>query len=221
MKNTVIFDLDGLLIDSEVISYRIYCDLVKKYGRHFPLEEYIHGYSGKTEEGNMRMLIDSYSLPVSIKDGLAFAASKEKEVFITKGVAVKPGAEELLSYLKRRQHKILLATSSSKERAERALGRSGIAAFFDDMVFGTDVQRGKPYPDIFLKACERAGERCENCLVLEDSEAGIQAAYAAGIDVICIPDMKVPGREICKMATAQLPSLEDVISWLENYGERG
>ena len=75
--------------------------------------------------------------------------------------------------------------------------------------------KGKPYPDIFKKACEYAKEPPENCLVLEDSEAGIQAAYAAGIDVICIPDMKEPGEEFRRMETAELPSLADVISWLE------
>ena len=83
------------------------------------------------------------------------------------------------------------------------------------MVFGTEVKRGKPHPDIFLKACEYAKEPPENCLVLEDSEAGVQAAYAAGIDVICIPDMKTPGEKFRKMAAAELSSLNDVIGWLE------
>lgn len=108
-----------------------------------------------------------------------------------------------------------MASSSTKERAVGVLGQNGIGAFFDHMVFGEDVERGKPYPDIFKKACEYAKEPPENCLVLEDSEAGIQAAYAAGIDVICIPDMKEPGEEFRRMETAELPSLADVISWLE------
>ena len=76
------------------------------------------------------------------------------------------------------------------------------------------MKRGKPFPDIFLKACEDANEPGKNCLVLEDSEAGIQAAYSAGIDVICIPDMREPGEEFQKMVTAQLISLKDVIIWL-------
>lgn len=217
MKNTVIFDLDGLLIDSEIISYRLYSDLVAKYGRHMPLEDYISNYSGKTAKSNMRMLIDTYQLPISLEDGLAFEALEERKYF-KQGVALKRGAEELLSYLKNRKYKILLASSSTKERAVGVLEQNGIAGFFDNMVFGMEVKRGKPFPDIFIKACEYAGEPPKNCLVLEDSEAGIQAAYSAGIEVICIPDMKVPKEEFCDKSVAQLSSLEDVILWLDKKG---
>ena len=215
MKNTVIFDLDGLLIDSETISYRIYRDLAGKYNKDISMEEYIHGYSGKTGIRNMQALIRLHGLPISLEDGLVFAEKREKEYF-RGGVALKQGARELLSYLKRRQYKIILASSSTKERAVGVLGQNGIGAFFDHMVFGEDVERGKPCPDIFQKACEYAKEPPESCLVLEDSEAGIQAAYAAGIDVICIPDMKEPGEEFRRMETAELSSLADVIPWLEN-----
>lgn len=215
MKNTVIFDLDGLLIDSEFISYQINHDLTVKYGKDISMEDYIHKYSGKTADRNMKTLIDEYHLPLSVRDGLSFVALKEKEYF-KQGVALKQGAEELLTYLRKNQYKLVLASSSTKERAINVLEQNGIAAFFDHMVFGTEVKRGKPYPDIFVKACVCAGEPIENCLVLEDSEAGIQAAFSAGIEVICIPDMKVPGEDFYKMAAAVLSSLKDVISWLEN-----
>ncbi len=214
MKNTIIFDLDGLLINSEMISYQIYHDLIKKYKQHISIEKYIHDYSGKTETDNMQILIDEYSLPISVKDALSFVALKEKEYF-KKGVDLKQGARELLSYLKKSQYKILLASSSTMERAVSILSQNGIGAFFDYMVFGTEVKKGKPYPDIFIKACEYAKEPPKNCLVLEDSEAGIQAAYSAGIDVICIPDMKTPSEKFRKMVAAELSSLKDVISWLE------
>lgn len=214
MKNTVIFDLDGLLINTEIISYQLYRDLTGQYQQDFSMEEYIHSYSGKTEADNMQTLISEFSLPISLEEGLAFASRKEKEYF-KQGVSLKQGAEELLSYLKKKDYKILLASSSSMERAMGVLSQHGISAFFDHMIFGTEVKRGKPYPDIFLKACERAKEPPENCLVLEDSEAGIQAACSAGIDVICIPDLKAPGRDFLEMAAAKLTSLEDVIPWLE------
>lgn len=215
MKSTVIFDLDGLLINTEIISYKLYRDLTEKYNQHISLEEYIHDYSGKTELDNMQRMIEGYYLPITVEEGLAFVAEKEKEYF-EKGVDLKQGAKELLSYLKRKQYKIMLASSSTKERALGVLRQNGIETFFDNMVFGAEMKRGKPYPDIFIKACEYAGELPENCLVLEDSEAGIQAAHAAGIDVICIPDMKEPEEEFHKLTVAQLSSLEDVISWLEN-----
>ncbi len=214
MKNTVIFDLDGLLIDSEPVAFQLYCDLTAEYDRHISLEEYIHRYSGKTAVDNMRTLIDAFQLPITIEEGLAFEAVKEKE-YIKKGIPLKQGARELLACLQKQRYKTILASSSTRERAVKILAQNKIENAFDRMVFGTEVKRGKPHPDIFLKACEYAKEPPENCLVLEDSEAGVQAAYAAGIDVICIPDMKMPGEKFRKMAAAELSSLNDVIGWLE------
>ena len=84
------------------------------------------------------------------------------------------------------------------------LTRLGVVQYFDDMVFGTEIERGKPWPDIFLKAAEKAHAAPADCLVLEDSEAGIQAAHAAGIDVLCVPDMKMPAESYQQMTAAML-----------------
>lgn len=214
MKNTIIFDLDGLLIDSEIISYQLYRDLTGKYGRPMTLEEYAGDYSGKTSAANMKLLLEQYQLPISFEEGMAFVDEQEQE-YLKAGVALKPGARELLAYLKEKHYKILLASSSTAERAEGILTQNGIRAYFDHLVFGVNVKRGKPFPDIFLKACEEAEEPRGHCLVLEDSEAGIQAAHSAGIDVICIPDMREPGETFQKMVIAQLISLKDVIIWLQ------
>ena len=164
---------------------------------------------------NMENLIRIYNLPVTMEEGLDFAEKREK-MYFEKGVDLKPGAVKLLQYLKDRSYKIILATSSTRDRALGVLDQHGIRSYFDEMVFGTEVKRGKPNPDIFLKACEKAGEIPEHCLVLEDSEAGVQAGHAAGIDVICVPDMKMPGEEFRKMAAYIPDSLEQVIPWLEN-----
>lgn len=217
MKNTVIFDLDGLLVDSEIVAYQLYCDLAEKYNQHVTMEEYIHNYSGRTERSNMQTFIGLHHLDLSIEDAISFVFAKEKE-YLQKGVALKPGAEELLAYLQERKYKILLASSSTRERAEDLLRQNGVEQYFDHLVFGVEVERGKPEPDIFIKACEYAQEPPQNCLVLEDSEAGIQAAYAAGIDVVCIPDMKMPGEKFRGMAAAELSSLAEVIGWLESLG---
>ena len=213
MKNTVIFDLDGLLIDSEIISFRLYEELTGKYGRSMTLEEYATDCSGKTSLANMKLLLERYQLPITLEEGMTFVDEREKE-YLKDGVALKPGACELLAYLKENHYKILLATSSTEERAEGILRQNKIRDYFEHLVYGVNVKRGKPFPDIFLKACEDANEPAKNCLVLEDSEAGIQAAHSAGIDVICIPDMREPGEEFQKMVTAQLISLKDVIIWL-------
>ena len=216
MKKAIIFDLDGLLIDSEIISYNLYADLLRKYHLSFSLDTYIHSYSGKSGLTNMQTLIYTYRLPLSVEDGLAFIDVREKE-YLAQGVALKAGAKELLRFLKNQNIRILLATSSTRERAVGLLSQHDILSFFDAMVFGTEVERGKPFPDIFLKAQEKSGESAQNCLVLEDSEAGIRAACSAGLDVICIPDMKKPEEPFLNAATAVLPSLLDVPMWLEEH----
>ena len=209
----VIFDLDGLLIDSEIISYRLYQELLRPYGHNLTLEDYASGYSGKTAPENMRKAVETYGLPFRVEEGLEKIFAMERE-YLERGVALKPGADKLLTYLRQKQYKILLATSSTKDRALTILMKNGIEQFFDHMVFGYEVERGKPWPDIFLKAAEKAHAAPADCLVLEDSEAGIQAAHAAGIDVLCVPDMKMPAESYQQMTAAMLKSLDDVKGWL-------
>ena len=216
MKKAIIFDLDGLLIDSEIISYNLYADLLRKYQFRFSLERYARQYSGKNEVTNMQNLIFTYHLPITLEQGLSYVSALEKDYF-AKGIPLKPGALELLNFLKHRQIKILLASSSTRERALFALSQNHIETYFDAMVFGPEIAHGKPAPDIFIKAQAKSGEAGADCLILEDSEAGIRAAYAAGIDVICIPDMKRPDDVFLSATAAVLPSLLDVPVWLDTH----
>ncbi len=213
MIKAVIFDLDGLLIDSEIISYKIYKEILHQFGHNFTIEEYTQNYSGKTEVKNVTNLINTYSLPWTIEKGLDNVYKIENR-FIAQGVDLKYGAKELLSYLKDNNFKIAIASSSTRDRALTILKQHNIVEYFDDFVFGNEVEKGKPNPDIFLKACDKLSEKPEKCLVLEDSEAGIQSAYSANIPVICIPDMKVPNDSYLNMTKEVLSSLEEVISYL-------
>ena len=213
MTKAVIFDLDGLLIDSEIISYKIYKEILYEFGYEFSKEEYAQNFSGKTETKNVTNLIDKYNLPWTIELGSCRVLEIENK-FLAQGVELKPGARELLSYLKENCFKITIASSSTEERALTILRQHNIIDCFDEFVFGHEVKKGKPNPDIFLKACDKISEKPHECLVLEDSEAGIQAAFSANIPVICIPDMKVPNQRYLNMTKAILNSLDEVISYL-------
>lgn len=213
MTKAVIFDLDGLLVDTELIAYQIYKDILEKYGYQFTKEEYSQDYSGKSMSVNVPHVIETYQLPWTVEQGLEEVLRAEERL-LTYGVELKPGARELLAFLKENHYKIAMASSSIRDRALNILRENGVLDYFGEFVFGKEVEKGKPYPDIFLKACEKLGERPEDCLVLEDSEAGIQAANAAGIPVICVPDMKRPSQRVLDQAAAVLDSLDQVIQYL-------
>ena len=227
MKKAVIFDLDGLLIDSEVISHRLYDELLHRYGKSVTVAEYedlfglllrwfVPGSFVSPAEsfwqsaGYLVFPAAAIAIPriaMTVKEGLTWEVAREKELL--QDVQLKPGAAALLSWLKTEGVAVVLATSSVRERAVEVLTRLGVVQYFDDMVFGT-----KPWPDIFLKAAEKAHAAPADCLVLEDSEAGIQAAHAAGIDVLCVPDMKMPAESYQQMTAAMLKSLDEVKGWL-------
>lgn len=213
MIKAVIFDLDGLLIDSEIVSYKIYKEILNQFGYRFSIEEYAQNYSGKTEVNNVTNLIDRYNLPWTVEIGLD-NVFKIEDKFINAGIDLKTGAKELLTYLKENNFKVAIASSSTKDRALTILKQHNLVEYFDEFVFGNEVEKGKPNSDIFLKACDKLLENPEECLVLEDSEAGIQAAYSANIPVICIPDIKVPNQHYLNMTKEVLSSLEEVINCL-------
>ncbi len=213
MIQAVIFDFDGLLADTEIISYRIYRDILKNYGYHFDQKTYASFYSGKTEEENTRKLIDTYQISLSFEDCFRQIKQLEKQYFM-KGVDLKPGARELLDYLKDDHYKTAVASSSESKRAMSVLKDHGIDTYFDAFVFAEDITRSKPDPQIFLKAAEKLHVSPENCLVLEDSEAGIEAAFKADMKTICIPDMKRPPEESLIKTAATFPSLVSVIDYL-------
>lgn len=213
MTRAVIFDLDGLLVDTEIIAYRTYGELVAEWGGSFSKEVYARQYSGKTLRENVARLIEAYSLPWSIEEGIEKVSAMEASL-LSQGVELKPGGKELLPQLKTQGYRTALATSSVEDRARKMLRQHDLLRRFDQFVFGHEVDKGKPAPDIFLLACQKLGEPPENCLVLEDSEAGIRSACAAGIPVICVPDMKRPSQATLDKTAAVLDSLDRVIPYL-------
>lgn len=216
--DAVIFDLDGLLADTEIISLKVYQELLADFGIPFTEETYSREYSGHREEENVQRFLDTYDLPWNFDQTLEKVYELEARI-LTKGVNLKKGSKNLLAFLQREGLPIALATSSVESRARMILDSNGILSLFDHLVFAKDVKRSKPYPDIFLKACSDLNVLPENCLVLEDSEAGIEAAYRAGIPVICIPDLKMPAQSFLNKTEQVFQDLDDVRDYLESKKE--
>ena len=216
--DAVIFDLDGLLADTEIISLKVYQELLEDFGIPFTEETYSREYSGHREEENVQRFLDTYDLPWNFDQPLDKVYELEAQI-LAKGVNLKKGAKNLLAFLEREGISIALATSSVESRARMILDSNGILSLFDHLVFAKDVKRSKPYPDIFLKACSDLNVLPENCLVLEDSEAGIEAAYRAGIPVICIPDLKMPAQSFLNKTEQVFQDLDAVRDYLESKKE--
>ena len=176
---------------------------------------YLRAYGTETPDFDAAQLVEAYKLPWTAQEALERILSREEELH-AQGVELKPGAKELLAYLKQEGCGVAMASSSTRERALNLLDQHGVTGYFQRFVFAGEVERGKPAPDVFLKACEKLGQAPEDCLVLEDSEAGIQAAHAARIPVICVPDLKTPERRFLDLTAAVCPSLDQVIPYLSD-----
>lgn len=216
MLKAVIFDMDGLMVDSEIISYYCYRDLLNDYGYEFTKEDYIRDFPGKALRTSITYIKEHYHIDYDIEEKIDQFHQREAQYMEKEGVELKPGLVELLQYLKAHNYKTIVATSSLKQRTHRILGGHDVLQYLDDTVFSSEVKRGKPYPDIFLKACEKLNVNVDEALVLEDSEAGIQAAYDAHIPVICVPDMKYPDEEFAQKTTQILSSLHDVLDYIKS-----
>lgn len=219
MIQAVIFDLDGLLIDSEMVFYRIYRGMLAEVGHDFTLADYLAGFSGRPIRPIMADFIADFGLPGSVEEATARVEAEESEAR-RRGIPLKPGALPLLDHLRHSGRRIALGTSSTRERARMILDSHGILDRFDALVTAGDITRGKPAPDVFLAAAEKLGAEPGDCLVLEDSEMGIEAARAAGIPVVCVPDLKQPDEAHRAMTAAVLDSLDEVRLLLEDGAQR-
>lgn len=213
MLKAVIFDMDGLMIDSERITYEGYVEECSKLGYKITKEFYVTllGNTVKEIYGKFRI---EFGEEIPIEEIMAEVHNYMRKRFETEGIPVKTGLTELLKYLKENDYKTIVATSSDRERVDRILKSAKIEHYFNSSICGDEVKRGKPNPEIFLKACEKLNVSPEEALVLEDSEQGIAAAFYAGIPCICIPDMKYPQPDFSKKVTRVVENLQEVKMYL-------
>ncbi|NBD34903.1 MAG: HAD-IA family hydrolase [Chloroflexi bacterium] len=214
----VIFDMDGLLLDTEPISKRAWLRALEAWDATLTDEVYLQ-LVGRTVADTVRILSETLGPDLPIPAVRTQKDTLFEEIIADEGIPLKPGAVALLDYLERAGYPKAVASSTPKAGVLQRLSMTGLRERFSVIVGGDEVRRGKPSPDIFLAAAERLGVAPEGCWVLEDSEYGIAAAHAAGMTPIMIPDLKPPSAETAALAYRVLPSLADVQAMFSTFRE--
>lgn len=184
----LLFDMDGVLADSEALWTEIDATLLGEHGITYNGEHKadILGTNFPTALGFYRT---RYELRTSVEE-LYLRRHEIAADFYANRIGMYPAARDVLETLRERGFKIGLATSSIRPLAEPWLARHGLARFFDALTTGDEVEHGKPAPDIYLEAARRVGAVPGRCLVIEDAFAGVQAGKSAGMTVFAIPDAR-------------------------------
>jgi HAD superfamily hydrolase (TIGR01509 family) len=212
MKKGAVFDMDGLLIDSEAVYQKMWKRIAAERGIDldpaFGIR--ISGSSRPQADG----LIEQY---YHVTDGDEIYQECVRRVAdeLSEHAAAKPGAYELAAYLKKKGVKAAVASSTKRRLVERNLEKLGLRPYFDAVVGGEDVRMGKPHPDIFLKAAGMLGLSGKDCYVLEDAYNGVRAGHAAGSFTIMVPDQVQPDEEIRGLADAVCHDLYEVKEKME------
>lgn len=208
-----IFDMDGLLFDTERMFMELRAQVLPRYGYEHREEDYLQtvGVSGKI----LHQILDRIYGEDYPKEQVTLDTRKLQTEYIEKnGLDTKPGIRTLLEWIRERGIPCCVASSSQTPYIEKFLAAAGIRDFFSFLIGGEEVRLTKPDPEIFLTACKRGNTDPSNALVLEDSANGVLAAYNGHIPVICIPDLLAPSKETEAMADAVLDSADQVIPWL-------
>ena len=205
----VIFDLDGVLADSEPWWNQIDAKLLAEYGVSYRGE-----YHRNVLGVSYRLAVEFYKNAFHISASLEELMRQRGEIaidFFANRVGLFPSAKMTLEQLREMKLPLAVATSSLSASARPLLDRTGIRSLFSVVITGDEVQQGKPHPDIYLRAAEKLGISPEACLVIEDSLAGIAAGKGANMRVAAIPDRRfVDPREYEKEANYVLGRLSEI-----------
>ena len=210
MYKAAIFDMDGLLIDSERPIRDAWLQVARRNNIALTEADYLR-VVGRNEADGKAILDGLFDGNFSFVQARKCVADLLSESSAMQGYAVKPGALALLSWLSARAVPCCVASSTHGTEVRRRLDQVELLAFFGSVCSGEEVSKGKPDPELFLLASQRLGVNPTDCLVFEDSEYGAIGALAAGMSAVIVPDLKMPGADMRASCLAVLESLEQAL----------
>ena len=210
----VLFDMDGLVFDTEFIMYQAYVSFCQRKHLHYEFDLFKQLLGLNRLDG--KAVIDMYYAGTIDYDELfTYGAAFRQNYIIEHGLPIKKGFFQLLAYCQRQNIKTALVSSSKLSVIESNLKASSLWKTFDLLVSGEQVIHSKPSPEIFNLALEKLKLLPKEALVLEDSENGIKAAHNAHIDCICVPDLVNHSAQINALCVAVVPTLDKVIGYIK------
>lgn len=205
----VIFDMDGVIFDSE----RLVLDCWEKVGEKYHLADIREVFTeciGTNKEKTKEIVYEHYGESFAYDKFAKEASLLFHDVVKSDGLPVKNGVRELLEYLKKNETPVGLASSTRLAVVEEELKQAGLYGYFQIVVGGDQLKRSKPHPDIYLMACEKMKVLPKDAYAIEDSYNGIRAAYGAGMMPVMVPDILPATEEMRKMSVIVLENLLQV-----------
>ena len=216
MINGAVFDMDGLMFDSERLVYETWQMMMDELGFDYNLDIFKNTIGLRTD-----MAESYYNSLYGERFCYKPLKQKSRELFLKRvseeGVPIKKGLVELLEFLKSNNLKIAVATSTSAPTAHKIIRMAGVYDYFDAFVCGDDVRNGKPHPEVFLTAAERLSLPPTECVAFEDSINGIKSAHSAEMTTVMVPDYLQPTEEIIPMIDCLCDDLSQAIEFISNH----
>lgn len=213
MITAVVFDMDGVLFDTERLCKDCWIALSKEY--EIPNMEEVYALCiGVNVQATRQIVYENYGKDFPFEEYDRRASEMYNRYIAEHGVPVKDGVRETLEALAKAGVKIAVASSTRREKVLRLLASAGIDRYFTAVVGGDTVTHSKPHPEIFLKACEALGVTPEESIAVEDSHNGIRSAHAAGMAPVMVPDLLPVTEEMRELSAYVAEDMNDACRWM-------
>ena len=212
--STVIFDMDGVIFDSEKACLGVWKELAGELGLE-KIEDVFKRCIGTTSAMTFRILTEAYGGKFDARAFQSAASYRFQEKYSGGRLPIMSGVKEILSFLKNNGIRIGLASSTGEATVRRELAEAGLTGYFETVTCGDMLRKSKPEPDIYLMACRNMGVVPKETVAVEDSFNGIRSAWSAGLIPVMVPDMIPADDEMYEKAEAVVTDLFEVKMWIE------